>query len=115
MNTFVMSRYGLHPWKPASVLWLPATIGEQRVSRTLAMHARERLLPQTALSRAQRWLYDGTVWAHPQLAAVIHSGDGEAGDVERGNSAAMAGSAPLTCPPKLPMKATYAVCTCGND
>ena len=103
MNTFVMSRYGLHPWKPASVLWLPATFGEQRVSRTLAMHARERLLPQTALGRAQRWMSDGTAWAHPQLAAVIHSGDGEADDAKRGK---MAGTAPLHSP-KLSMKATY--------
>lgn len=67
------------------------------------MHARERLLPHTALGRAQRWMSDGTVWAHPQLAAVIHSDDGEAADVKRGN---MAGTASLPSP-KLPMKAAY--------
>jgi hypothetical protein len=48
------------------------------MSRALAMLARQRLLPQGLLAGARRWL-TGAMWMdHPQLAAVIHSGDGEA-------------------------------------
>lgn len=64
------------------------------MSRALAMHARERLLPQDALSRVKRWWSGGVGWAHPQLAAVIHSGDGETLGAERGVSAASVGTSP---------------------
>ena len=53
-----------------SVLWLPATIGEQRTSRALASLARQRLLPQGFLPTLRRWV-KGEVWVdYPQLAAV---------------------------------------------